>query len=109
VVVVIADEVADRVVREEVLELLVELGGERLVVRKDERRFLERGNDVGGRERLTGAGTTHQRLIAPALGKADQQLVERARSGHVGRSRSRSRASTFRNGCGGRTAKRSMR
>ena len=34
VVVVVADEVADGVVREEALELLVELGGERLVVRR---------------------------------------------------------------------------
>ena len=41
VVVVVADEVVDGVVREEALELLVELGGERLVVGEDERRLAE--------------------------------------------------------------------
>ena len=41
VVVVVADEVVDGVVREEALELLVELGGERLVVGQDERRLAE--------------------------------------------------------------------
>ncbi len=41
VVVVVADEVVDGVVREEALELLVELGRERLVVREDERRLAE--------------------------------------------------------------------
>ena len=38
VVVVVADEVLDRVLGEEAAELLVELGGERLVVGHDERR-----------------------------------------------------------------------
>ena len=37
VVVVVGDEVLDRVVGEEALELAVELGGERLVGREDER------------------------------------------------------------------------
>ncbi len=40
VVVVVADEIVDRVVREELLELAVELGGQRLVVRQHERRPL---------------------------------------------------------------------
>ena len=39
VVVEVADEVLDRVVREELAELGVELGGERLVVGEDERRL----------------------------------------------------------------------
>ena len=43
VVVVIADEVADGVVREELLELGVELGGERLVVRHHQRRACRTG------------------------------------------------------------------
>ena len=42
VVVEVADEVLDRVVREELAELGVELGGERLVVGEDERRLLVR-------------------------------------------------------------------
>ena len=40
VVVVIADEIVDGVVREERLELAVELRGQRLVVRQDQRRPL---------------------------------------------------------------------
>ena len=40
VVVVVGDEVLDRVVGEEALELAVELGGERLVGREDDRRAL---------------------------------------------------------------------
>ena len=46
VVVVIADEVVDGVSREEAFELLVQLGGERLVVREDEGRLIERRDDV---------------------------------------------------------------
>ena len=41
VVVVVADEVLDRVVGEELLELAVELGRERLVVREHQRRLLD--------------------------------------------------------------------
>ena len=40
VVVVVRDEVLDRVVGEELAELVAELGGERLVVRDHERRAL---------------------------------------------------------------------
>ena len=70
VVVVVADEVVDGVVREEALELLVELGGERLVVGEDERRLAERGDDVGGGERLAGAGGAEQHLEVLAAGEA---------------------------------------
>ena len=42
VVVVVRDEVLDRVVREELAHLAVELRGERLVVREDQRRALQR-------------------------------------------------------------------
>ncbi len=41
IIVVIADEIVDRVVRKELLELAIELGGQRLVVREDERRPLD--------------------------------------------------------------------
>ena len=46
VVVVIADEVVDGVAREEGPELLVELGGQRLVVRQHQRRLAELGDHV---------------------------------------------------------------
>src|SRR5690606_13964733 len=52
IVVVVADEVFDRVLREEALELAVELGGQRLVVRQDQRWPLRPRDDVGHRERL---------------------------------------------------------
>ena len=47
VVVVIADEIVDGVAREEAAELLVELGGQRLVVGQHQRRLAELGDDVG--------------------------------------------------------------
>ena len=46
VVVVVADEIPDGVVREQLLELLVKLGGEGLVVADDERRPVERGRST---------------------------------------------------------------
>ena len=56
VVVVVGDEVLDRVVGEERPELVAELGGERLVVRHDERRALDALDDARHRHRLAGAG-----------------------------------------------------
>ena len=61
-VVVIADEVFYRVVREERLEFLVKLGGERLVVREDERWLPDILDDVCHRERLAGTGYAEKRL-----------------------------------------------
>jgi hypothetical protein len=59
-VVVVADEVLDRVVREELLELLVELRGQRLVVRHDEGRLLD-GLDQFGR----GVGVVDDQTAEP--------------------------------------------
>src|SRR5687768_5125305 len=56
VIVVVADEVPDRVVGEELLELLVELRSERLVVADDQRRLVQLRDGVGHRERLARAG-----------------------------------------------------
>ena len=50
--VVVADEVADVIVREECLELARELCRERLVVGDDERRLLHLLDDLGDRVRL---------------------------------------------------------
>ena len=52
VVVVVRNEVLDRVVREELAHLAVELRGERLVVREDQRRSLERFDHVRHGERV---------------------------------------------------------
>ena len=74
VVVVVADEVVDGVVREEALELLVELGRERLVVREHQRRLAELGDDVGRGERLAGAGGAQQHLATLAVRKPSTSL-----------------------------------
>ena len=52
VVVVVGDEVLDGVVREELLELAIQLRGERLVVGEDERGSAAVGDDLGHGDRL---------------------------------------------------------
>ena len=52
VVVEVADEVLDLVLREELAELGVELGGQRLVVGEDEGRLVVLGDDMGHGVRL---------------------------------------------------------
>ena len=64
VVVVVGDEVLDRVVGEEALELAVELRRQRLVGRQDQRRALRRGDDVRHGEGLARAGDAEQHLVA---------------------------------------------
>ncbi len=77
VVVVIADEVADGVVGEEALELLVQLSRERLVVGEDQRRLVEGGDDMRGGHSLAGAGRAEQRLEALAGSIALDQFGNR--------------------------------
>ena len=64
VVVVIGDEIFDRVVGEEALELAVELRGQRLVRRQDQRRALRRLDHLGHGEGLARAGDAEQHLRA---------------------------------------------
>ena len=66
VVVVVGDEVLDRVLGEELAELVAELRGERLVVGDHERRALELLHHPGHRRRLAGAGRAEERLAAVA-------------------------------------------
>ena len=70
VVIVVADEVLHRVVREERLELVVELRGQRLVVRQDQRRAVDRLDDLGHREGLAGPGDAQQHLVLFAFAHA---------------------------------------
>ena len=79
VVVVVGDEVLDRVLGEEALELAVELRGERLVGREDQRRALRRGDDIGHREGLARAGDAEQHLVALVRLDARHQLLDRGR------------------------------
>ena len=76
VVVVVGDEILDRVVREEALHLGVELGGQGLVGRQDQRRALQALNDVGHGEGLARAGDPEQDLVAFAAHDALHQLVD---------------------------------
>ena len=67
VVVVVADEVLDRVVREQALQLAVQLGCQSLVVTEHQRGLVRVRDEVRHRERLSGAGRTEQHLMRHAL------------------------------------------
>ena len=69
----------DGVVREKALELLVELGRERLVVRENQRGFAELSNDIGRGERLAGAGRAEQDLPGLPRAVTAEEGVDRAR------------------------------
>ena len=77
VVVVIADEILDRVFREEGLELAVELGGQRLVRRQDQGGALGGLDDLGHGEGLARAGNAQQHLVALARVDARHQFGDR--------------------------------
>ena len=76
VVVEVADEVLDGVVREELPELGVELGGERLVVGEHQRRLVVLRDRPGQRRGLAGAGRAEQHLVLQASGEAVGQAVD---------------------------------
>ncbi len=79
VVVVVADEVLDRVVREEGLELAVQLRRQRLVRRHHDRRLLHLLDDVGDGEGLAGTGDAQQRLVREPVLKTVDQFRDRLR------------------------------
>ncbi len=79
VIVVIADEILDRIVRKEALELAIELRGEDLVGREDQRRALHRLDHLGHGEGLARSGDAEQNLVPLAgIGTLDQ-LGDRGR------------------------------
>ena len=79
VVVVVGDEVLDRVLREELPELVAELGGEGLVVSDDERGALDLLDRPRHRRRLARPGGAEQGLKAIALVDRGRDLLDRAR------------------------------
>jgi hypothetical protein len=86
VVVVVGDEILHRVVGEEVLELAIELRGQRLVRRQDQRRALGRLDDLGHGEGLARAGDAEQHLVALGITDAlDEFRNGRAAGRHCGR------------------------
>ena len=79
VIVVVGDEILDRVVGEEAVELAVELRGQSLVGREDQRRALRRLDHLGHGEGLARAGDAEQHLIALMRSDALDQFVDRLR------------------------------
>src|SRR5262249_16869563 len=79
VVVVVGDEVLDRVVGKELPELVAELRGESLVVGDDECRLADLLDDPRPGRRLAGAGRTEQRLVAVPLQDTLCELADRLR------------------------------
>src|SRR5262249_20702619 len=67
VIVVVTDEVVDRVAREKRSKLLVELRGKGLVVRKNQGGLTDLCDDVRGRERLARSCGTEQDLLRLAV------------------------------------------
>ena len=79
VVVVVADEVLDRVVRHELAELVRQLRRERLVVREHQRRPLHLLDEPRGGRRLAGSGGAEQHDIRLAGVDARGELGDRLR------------------------------
>ena len=76
VVIVVADEIFDGVLREEAFELVIELRGERFVVRQDQRGAIGALDDLGHGEGLAGAGDAEQDLMLFAGFEAADELVD---------------------------------
>ena len=79
VVVVVRDEILDRVVGKEALELAIELRRQRLVRREDQRRALRRLDHLRHREGFAGAGDAEQHLLAVVALHALDQFGDRGR------------------------------
>ena len=79
VVVVIGDEVLDRVVREETPHFAVELGGKRLVGRQDQGGARDLPDDVRHGEGLARAGDPEQHLFAVPVVDSRDELGDRLR------------------------------
>ena len=79
VIIVIGDEILDRVLREEALHLAVELRGQGLVRGEDDRRTPGALDDMRHREGLARAGDAEQHLVALAAAEPLAQLVDRLR------------------------------
>jgi hypothetical protein len=76
VVVVVTDEIFDRIVWEKLFKFLVKLTGQRLVVHQDKRRFLHARDDIGHCKRLAGTGDAQQCLMSTTFQDAGRQGVD---------------------------------
>jgi hypothetical protein len=77
VVVVVADEVLHGIIGEELAELGVELGSQRLVVADDQRWLLHPGDSVSHGEGLAATGNPQQRLPLEAIVQPRHQPIHR--------------------------------
>ena len=78
VVVVVGDEVLDRVIGEELAHLRIQLSSKRLVGREHERRPTHACNHVGHREGLARSGNPEERLERQPIFNAFDQRTDRA-------------------------------
>ena len=67
VIIEVTDEIFDRIIRKKAFELGVKLGGERFVVRNDQRRFVDVFDNIRNGKRLARAGDSKKHLM-PASG-----------------------------------------
>ena len=79
VIIVVGDEIFDRIIGEEALELAIELRGQRLVGREDQSRPLGRLDHLGHGEGLARTGDAEQHLVALVGVNALEKLLDRAR------------------------------
>ena len=79
VIVVVGDEILDRIVREKAFHLAVKLGGQGLVRRQDQGRALHLLDHMGDGEGLSRAGDTQQHLIHLIVLDAGDQFRDRLR------------------------------
>ena len=76
IVIVVADEVFDRVLRKETLEFAVELRRERLIVRQHQRGTVRPLDQLGSRESFSGARDAKQDLVLLAGLDAARELLD---------------------------------
>ena len=79
VVIVVADKILHRVLREELLKLAVKLRRQRLIMGNHQRRLLHLLDQIRHREGLAGPRHAHQSLIFPALRDPRGKSVDRLR------------------------------
>ncbi len=79
IVIVVADEVFDRVIREELAKLREELSSESFVMAENQRRLVHLLNNVCHRVGFSGPGRTQKNLSSLAVPQAANQCLDGSR------------------------------
>ena len=79
IVVVVADEVLDGILRKQPPKLLVELGRQGFVVRDHQHRLVHRGENLSDGEGLAGSGHPEQALLLYTVAEPGRELFDRGR------------------------------